>query len=301
VHKTKSFNNILSRRRFLCDQHHRSSIQLDSRIRFEVERFGKDPVTPVLLRSVPLLLLLPLSLSAQSPAPSPRTPVLVELFTSEGCSSCPPADKLLASLLREQPVANAQIIVLEEHVDYWDRTGWRDRFSSALFTERQSLYAPRLKFDDSYTPQMVVDGQAQFLGSDHSKALASITKAAETPKINLALSQPAVDGKRISCSVSAPAATTLPRGDLYAALVDPTASTEVKSGENGGKHMDHVSVVRSFQRIGKIQDLGKGPISFKLNAPSDEAANNMHLVVFAQLPDQGPVRGVSAASIAPKP
>jgi hypothetical protein len=147
---------------------------------------------------------------------------------------------------------------------------------------------------------MVVDGQAQFLGSDPSKAVASITRAAQTPKITLALSQPAVDGKRISSSVSAPAGGTLPRGDLYAALVDPIASTEVKAGENGGKHLEHVSVVRSFQRIGKIQDLAKGPISFKLNAPSDEAATNMHLVVFAQLPDQGPVRGVTAASIAPR-
>lgn len=258
-------------------------------------------MTPTLLRSAALFLLLPLSLSAQSPVPSPRTPVLVELFTSEGCSSCPPADKLLASLQREQPVANAQIIALEEHVDYWDHDGWRDRFSSSLLTERQSLYAPRLKFDDSYTPQMVVDGQTQFLGSDPSKAVASITRAAQTPKITLALSQPAIDGKRISCSVSTPSGITLPRGDLYAALVDPTASTEVKAGENGGKHLEHVSVVRSFQRIGKIQDLGKGPISFKLNAPSDEAANSMHLVVFAQLPDQGPVRGVAAASIAPRP
>jgi hypothetical protein len=257
-------------------------------------------VKPALLRSAALLLL-PLSLSAQSPAPSRRTPVLVELFTSEGCSSCPPADKLLASLQRDQPVANAQIIALEEHVDYWDRTGWRDRFSSPLLTERQGLYAPRLKFDDSYTPQMVVDGQAQFLGSDPSKAVASITRAAETPKINLTLSQPAVDGKRITCSVSTPAGTTLPRGDLYAALVEPATSTEVKAGENGGKHLNHVSVVRSFQRIGKIQDLGRGPIPFKLNAPSDESATNMHIVVFAQLPDQGPVRGVIATTIAPKP
>jgi hypothetical protein len=228
-------------------------------------------------------------------------PVLVELFTSEGCSSCPPADKLLAVLQQQQPVTNAHIIVLEEHVDYWDRAGWRDRFSSSLFTERQNLYAPRLKFDDSYTPQMVVDGQAQFLGSDPAKALASITQAAQAPKINLSLSQPAVDGKRITCSVSITPGDNLPRGDLYAALVDLSASTEVKSGENGGKHLEHVSVVRSFQRVGKIQDLGKGPVSFKLNAPTDEAAAHMRLVVFAQLPDQGAVRGAAEIETAPKP
>jgi hypothetical protein len=252
------------------------------------------------LLRIATLFLFPLSLAAQSSTPQNRTPVLVELFTSEGCSSCPPADKLLATLQQQQPVTNAHIIVLEEHVDYWDRAGWRDRFSSSLFTERQNLYAPRLKFDDSYTPQMVVDGQAQFLGSDPAKALASITQAAQTPKIVLTLSLPTVDGKRVACSVSTPAGATLPRGDLYAALVDANASTEVKSGENGGKHLEHVSVVRSFQRIGKVQDLSKGPVSFKLSAPTDEAAAHMRLVVFAQLPDQGPVRGVAETETSPK-
>jgi len=258
-------------------------------------------VIQTLLRFAPLLLLLPLSLPAQqsSTASSP-TPVLVELFTSEGCSSCPPADRLLAALQKQQPVANAHIIVLEEHVDYWDRDGWRDRFSSSVFTDRQNQYAPRLKFDDPYTPQMVVDGKAQFLGSDPSKAVASITLAAQTPKIGLSLTQPSITGRQIACSVSAAAGSELPRGDLYAVLVDPTASTEVKSGENGGKHLDHVSVVRSYQRVGKLQDLNKGPVSFKLNAPSEESAAHMRLVVFAQLPDQGPVRGAAETDTAPK-
>jgi hypothetical protein len=269
-------------------------------------KFGSKPndserhaVIQTLLRSASLLLLLPLSVPAQSPAPTPTT-VLVELFTSEGCSSCPPADKLLAALQKQQPVANAHIIVLEEHVDYWDREGWRDRFSSPTFTQRQNAYAPRLKFDDPYTPQMVVDGKAQFLGSDTSKAVASITQAAQAPKINLNLTQPEMNGKQIAASVSATAGSDLPHGDLYAVLVDPTASTEVKSGENGGKHLDHVSVVRSFQRIGKIQDLSKGPVAFKLSAPSDDAAAHMRVIVFAQLPDQGAVRGAAEIDTAPK-
>lgn len=256
-------------------------------------------MTSIKLRLTAALLLgLPLPLLAQS---ATRTPVLVELFTSEGCSSCPPADKLLAALQKEQPVANAHIIVLEEHVDYWDRQGWRDRFSSAQFTQRQNFYAPRLKFDDGYTPQMVVDGQSQFLGSDSSKAVASISQAAQAPKLGLSLSAPAIEGKRIAASVSSVGTMDLPHGDLYAVLIDPEASTTVKAGENGGKQLNHVSIARSFERIGKLQDLGHGPISFKINAPSDSDPARMRLLVFAQLPSQGAVRGIAEVATAAKP
>ncbi|HMF54500.1 MAG TPA: DUF1223 domain-containing protein [Edaphobacter sp.] len=257
---------------------------------------------PLLLRFAgSLLLALPVVALSQAATSSRRTPVLVELFTSEGCSSCPPADKLLAALDREQPVANAQIIVLEEHVDYWDRGGWHDRFSSSQFTERQNFYAPRLKFDDPYTPQMIVDGQFQFVGNDPSKAITSISKALGTPKINLTLATPAIDGRRIAASVSATETSALPRGDLYAALVTPSASTEVKSGENGGKHLNHVSVVRSFRRIAGLQNLAQGPVSFSINAPSDEDPAHMRLIVFAQLPNQGAIRGVAQTETAPNP
>src|ERR1700722_9603141 len=116
-----------------------------------------------------LLSLFPaMQVSAQS-SQATRTPVLVELFTSEGCSSCPPADALLIKFQQEQPVPGAQIIVLEEHVDYWEGLGWHDRFSSHQFTDRQNVYGARFKLESVYTPQMVVDGSDQFVGNDAAK------------------------------------------------------------------------------------------------------------------------------------
>jgi hypothetical protein len=251
---------------------------------------------PALVTLIALFPCTALAQTAAQPAPG-KTPVLVELFTSEGCSSCPPADALLGRLEREQPVKNADIIVLEEHVDYWEKDGWHDRFSSSAYTERQNQYRPPLKFDEGYTPQMVVDGSVQFVGNDPQKALTSITEATQSPKVALSLSAPVVDGKRIGCSVSAASSSPLPKADLYAAVVEPTASTEVKRGENNGRHLDHVGVVLSLQRIGKLQDLGSGPLKFTLKTPADNIApESLRVVVFAQSPGQGPVRGAASIS-----
>jgi hypothetical protein len=240
----------------------------------------------------------PASAVAQIPQTN-RTPVLVELFTSEGCSTCPPADTLLAKLEQVQPVNGAEIIVLGEHVDYWDGQGWHDRFSSHQFTERQSEYCGRLHVDNSYTPQMIVDGTDQFVGHDAIHAINAIQLAAQTPKIKLTLSQPVVDAQKVSASVSSPAPTTTKKADLYAALVDPKDTTDVRGGENGGHRLHHVGVVRSLQRVGKLKDLGAGPVSFSLNAPADAKPGEMRVVVFAQESGQGAVLGAVSAGITP--
>src|ERR1035438_2510664 len=128
---------------------------------------------------------------------SSRAPILVELFTSEGCSSCPPADRLLQRL-------DSEAIVLSEHVDYWDHQGWKDRFSSHAFTVRQELYARLFGLDSSYTPEMVIDGAAEFNGSDSARAAQEIAKAARRPKAQVVLARTPAGGLRIEVD-SAPA------------------------------------------------------------------------------------------------
>src|SRR5579872_1730072 len=118
---------------------------------------------------------------ALSSGQNARTPVVIELFTSEGCSSCPPADRLLARLENEQPVPQAEILVMEEHVDYWDQLGWRDPFSAASYTQRQQEYALAFGTEDVYTPEMVVDGRPGFTGSDDRRALEAIRDSASAP------------------------------------------------------------------------------------------------------------------------
>jgi hypothetical protein len=261
-------------------------------------------IDPRRLRSIAvrgffLSLLIPAAATAnaQTGAKPERSPVLVELFTAEGCSSCPPADALLGKLEHLQPVNGAQIIILGEHVDYWDKDGWRDRFSSPDNTARQTEYATKLHVSDNYTPQMIVDGTDQFLGSDAQHAVKSITTAAQTPKISLTVTNVTVDGRRVSAEVSAPPFPY--KGDLYAALVDPVDTTDVKKGENGGKHLEHAGVVRTMQRIGSLKDLAAGPRKFNLNAPSDAVPGSMRVVVFAQRSDMGPIVGVASIPVTP--
>jgi hypothetical protein len=221
-----------------------------------------------------------------------RSPVLVELFTSEGCSSCPPADALLAKLDQAQPIAGTEVIALGEHVDYWDQLGWHDRFSSHQYTDRQNQYRFRFHLDDVYTPQMVIDGTEPFVGNDAPHIVNAINSAGQTAKINLALSKASVDGDHVSFTVSSSAAPNLlAKADLYAALVDPTDTTDVRSGENKGHALHHVAVVRSLQKIAKLNELASGPLHAQLLAPTNSTPATMRIVVFAQRSGQGAVVG----------
>jgi hypothetical protein len=241
------------------------------------------------------------AISSAQTAQTNRTPVLVELFTSEGCSSCPPADALLAKLDQSQPIAGAEIIILGEHVDYWDGQGWHDRFSSHQYTDRQTQYCERLRVDSGgYTPQMIVDGTDQFVGNDAPHAVRAIQHAEQTPKLTLNVSEPVVDGRKVSATVSISSpAPAKPQADLFVALVDPTDSTQVRGGENGGHLLHHAGVVRTLQKVGSLKTLSAGPVSFTLTAPGDAKPGDMRVVVFLQQNGQGAVLGAVSTRVTP--
>ena len=235
------------------------------------------------------------------------TPVLVELFTSEGCASCPAADRLLAQLQRTQPIASADILALEEHVDYWDSLGWRDRFSSRTFSTRQDIYGERLRLDSEFTPQMVVDGTQQLVGSDIVHALPAIARAAAAPKLALTLSPLTVDAGHLAgtVSVARPAAarrsagayaTSVSAAGIYAAIVQPMASTHVLNGDNIGQTLQHDSVVRGLQRIGTLAAATAAPLRFTLSLPTDTPSTTLRVVVFVQSPGQGAILGATSSS-----
>ena len=228
---------------------------------------------------------------------APRTPVVVELFTSEGCSSCPPADVLLAQLDRFQPVAAAELIVLSEHVDYWDDIGWKDPFSSHQFSLRQSDYARRFRLDGHYTPQMIVDGDAQLVGSDEKGALRAIGNASKLSKIPVTLSAPRLQGDKslilhvaVGPIVSSPGSKP---SQLLVAVADDSDQSSVSRGENSGRTLKHVAVVRMLTSVGTID--GGGAFSKDVTVSTGDA-NVQHLRVVAFLQEGTSGRVLGAAS-----
>ncbi len=184
---------------------------------------------------------------------APKTPVLVELFTSEGCSSCPPADALLTRLLRDQPVADVEIIPLSLHVDYWDHQGWKDPFSSKSFTSRQEAYAKIFGEDRRYTPQLVVDGRDELNGSDESSVRRVVQAAAARSHLPLRVDA-RVRGSSVRLSIDLPAAPADAEPiDVLVALTEDDLTSIVRRGENGGRTLSHVAVVRKLEALGSLE------------------------------------------------
>ena len=221
-------------------------------------------------------------------------PVLVELFTSEGCSDCPPADRLLEELDTKQFVPGAQAIVLSEHVTYWNHLGWRDPFSLDENDQRQKEYGDRFNLDSVYTPQAVIDGSAQLVGNNAAGMAKAIEHAASTPKKPLAIADAHWDNGAVTFTVRG---ATESGSRLVAVLAADAQGPKILRGENAGRTLHHVAVVRSIKDFGSSAADGR---ALRLSAGSftrDQASAPLRLVVFLVERKSGHVTALSEQTV----
>lgn len=237
------------------------------------------------------------SQSAADTSSPGKNPVLVELFTSEGCSSCPPADVVIQKLDTYQPIAGAQLIVLSEHVTYWDHDGWKDPNSSPALTDRQSSYEPVLGEKEAFTPQIIVDGTQQLrLGDSHDKIEDLLKKAAAIPKVSVRISNVTIDPGNpnlLRAHIETDANPEKHGGEIFVAVALDHVESQVLKGENGGRHLVHVAVVQELTKVGKLPK-GKSfaqDVQLKLKPGTDP--KNIRLIALVQ--ESGPGKVLGAA------
>jgi len=227
-------------------------------------------------------------------------PVLIELFTSEGCSSCPPADVMLEKLDTYQPVPGAQLIVLSEHVTYWDHDGWKDPNSLAALTDRQSSYESVLGEKDSFTPQIIVDGASTLRMGQAQQMEDVFNKAKAAPKLSVLIDDVKIDTTTpavLRARIHADATPDKHGVDVYIAVALNRFESQVLHGENGGKRLTHVAVVQQLTKVGKLAK-GKSftqDVQLKLKPGTDP--KNVRIVAFVQ--ESGPGKLLGAAQAKP--
>ena len=225
-------------------------------------------------------------------------PVVVELVTAQGCSSCPPADELLSALGERFA---GQVIPLAFHVDSWNHDGWVDPFSSAEWTRRHDFYARKLGAKTPYTPQAVVDGATELLGSDARALGSAIAAAAERPAATMRLELASTDAGRVTVRVegSLPEALRAEKLELVLAVVETGLVTPVKRGENGGKTLRNDHVVRSLEKAGRVEPDAAGAFreEASLKLGSDWARSNLAIVAFVQEARSLAIRGAGSEKV----
>lgn len=250
-------------------------------------------------------LLLSLGLAGPEPAPAPPSspapaqapaahPVLIELFTSQGCSSCPPADELLTKLGEQ---GAGRVVPLSFHVDFWNHGGWSDPFSSAEWTRRQVAYARVFRIPSVYTPQAVVDGGAELVGSNADSLRTAIAAAASRPAALIALQLEPSDSKvKVHADVDLPETLRGRKLDLMLAVFETDLVTQVGRGENGGHTLRNDYVVRSLRRDGRLSPEKSGRAQSTATLSLDKTWNRSHLGVAAFVQDPQSLAVVGAGS-----
>lgn len=221
-------------------------------------------------------------------APSASTaPVVVELFTSEGCSSCPPADAVVARFDR------GNVIVLGEHVDYWDSLGWRDRYSSPLFSSRQQDYGNAMHTGNIYTPQAIINGEKEVLGSEAGAIQSAINAAGRSPRA-------AVELRLASEQTIAITVGKLPPGshkaEVLLAVTEANLESNVTAGENNGRRLKHAAVVRTLSRLAELDPAAPGQYTAeaRINLKPDWVRANLKVVLLVQDKENRHILGAAA-------
>jgi hypothetical protein len=235
---------------------------------------------------------------AKAASSATKTPVVLELFTSEGCSSCPPADRLLQSLDEKQPFTGADLVVLSEHVDYWNGDGWVDPYSSRLFSERQRWYAEQFGLDGVYTPQVVVDGQRETVGSNAVAIRSAVETVARSENVALTVSNAVRDGNRIKFHLtSANLQGAGGAATVYVALAENKVQSNVAGGENGGRSLTHVAVVRVLAPVGTVKAGSSFSKDIVIPMPSRMPATGIRVVAFLQYDQSHKIVGAAQEKI----
>ena len=239
-----------------------------------------------------------------NPVSDARAPVLVELFTSEGCSSCPSADAYLQQL-DKQSIVGAEMIVLSEHVDYWNHIGWKDPYSAKFISDRQNAYALQLDLDSVYTPQMVVDGAIELNGSDVAQAKKAFAQALRLQNIQVSLSSISIaSGNNLSAFLRSdplPPSLGLREADVYVAIALDHAKSSVSHGENAGRTLTLTAVAKNIVKVGTIQAGKSFSQDVRLKLEPGQDLRNLRLVAFVQGPHQGRVLGVTMELVSNSP
>ena len=220
-----------------------------------------------------------------------KTPILMELFTSEGCSSCPPADNWVERLDAAQPLAGAELIVLSEHVDYWDHDGWKDPYSSPQWTARQKGYVTMLGLSDAYTPQIILDGNVEVRPANAQQTKQSLEKAAGAQMMAVRIDGAALASGELTGRVEADGGAQKHSGEVYVAVALDKTLTDVLAGENDGKKLTNVAVVKDLVKIGKLERGKNFDQTFRVKVWPGADAGNMRVVAFVQEPGQGRILG----------
>jgi hypothetical protein len=225
-----------------------------------------------------------------------RTPILIELFTSEGCSSCPPADVWLQTLDASQPISGAELVVLSEHVDYWDHDGWKDPYSLAISTERQSGYVRAMGLSTAYTPQAVVNGNSELRLSNPQQVNQVLMKAASAAQVPVTISALSVEGTAspiLRAHIDVNGEHQKRSANIFAAVALDHAESQVTRGENGGRRLTHVAVLQELVKVGKLEKERPFSENFQVKLRPNTNLQNLRLIVFVQEPDFGSVLGAA--------